>query len=212
MNCVRRCLLGVVVVHLSLLAAAAGIFAGAGIWLRTSDALISADIIVVLAGAPERALYAADIFRQGYAPVVFVSRPVKESGQTLLSEVGYSIPSSEEVYSRVLMHKGVPASKIKVFGTSSLSTLEEAIALRDEIKGKRLRVVVVTSPFHVRRSRMIFRDVLKDDVVELIVVGNPYEPFPAKWWTNQDAARNVMLEGMKLVFYHLGGSFLSQTR
>lgn len=212
MSCLKRCLLGVAAFHITLLLIVAGVFAGAGLWLRTSDALISADIIVVLAGAPERALYAADVFHQGYAPVVFVSRPLKESGQSLLSEIGYSIPSGDEVYVRVLMHKGVPASNIKVFGTGSLSTLEEAIALRDEIKGKQLRIVVVTSPFHVRRSRIIFGDVLKDHVKELSVVGNSYEPFPAKWWTNQDAARNVMLEVMKLVYFQLGGAFLSNAR
>ncbi len=212
MGCVKRCLLIVVAVHLVLVLLVAGIFAGAGVWLRTSDEPIAADIIVVLAGAPERAFYAADIYRQGYAPIVFVSRPIREKGQSMLDEVGISMPSSEEIYTRVLIHKGVPASKIKVFGTSSLSTYEEALALRDEIKGKQLRVLVVTSPFHVRRSRIIFRNALKDEIKELRVLGDPYEPFPAKWWTNQDAARNVMLEGMKLMFYQLGGSFLSHAR
>jgi len=30
---------------------------------------------------------------------------------------------------------------------------------------------------------------------------------PQRWWTNQESARNVMLELAKLVFYKLGFSF-----
>lgn len=208
----KRCLLIVAAVHLTLVLLVVGVFASAGSWLRVSDELISSDIIVVLAGAPERAAYAADIFQQGYAPLVLVSRPAREQGQTILSQAGVYLPSGEEAYSRILMYKGVPVSNIKVFGTGSLSTLEEAIAIRDEIIGSQPRVIVVTSPFHVRRSRIIFGNVLKDKVRELRVVGNPYESFPAKWWTNQDAARNVMLEVIKLVYFQLGGAFLSYAR
>lgn len=212
MGCTRRCLLNVLVIHVMLLLLVAGVFAGAGWWLRASDEAISADIVVVLAGAPERAFYAADVYRQGYAPLVFVSRPKKENGQTMLNAVGIAMPSSEDIYSQVLLRKGVPAANIKVFGGGSLSTLEEAMALRDEIRGKQLRILVVTSPFHVRRSKIIFHNVLKDHVKELRVLSDPYEPFPARWWTDQDAARNVMLEGMKLVFFQLGGAFLSHNR
>jgi len=212
MGCAKRCLLSVAAIHITLLILVAGVFAGAGVWLRTSDAPVPADMVVVLAGTPERAFYAADIYRQGYAPMVFVSRPMKENGQTMLNDLGIATPSSEEIYSQVLMRKGVPAANIQVFGAGSLSTLEEAIALRDEIRGKQPRILIVTSPFHVRRSSIIFHNILKDQVKELRVLGDPYEPFPTKWWTNQDAARNVMLEGMKLVFYQLGGAFLSHAR
>lgn len=48
--------------------------------LRIPDEPIPADIVVVLAGASERAFYVADIYLQGYAPMVFVSRPMKENG------------------------------------------------------------------------------------------------------------------------------------
>ena len=211
MGCTKRCLLNVLAMHVMLLLLVAGVFAGAGVWLRTSDEPAPADIIVVLAGAPERAFYAADVYRQGYAPRVFVSRPMKENGQSMLNALGIEMPSSEEIYSQVLMRKGVPAANITAFGTGSLSTVEEAIALREEIRGKQLRILVVTSPFHVRRSKIIFRNILKDHVKELRVLSDPYEPFPTKWWTNQDAARNVMLEGMKLVFFQFGGAFLSRT-
>jgi hypothetical protein len=39
------------------------------------------------------------------------------------------------------------------------------------------------------------------------IVPTPYDPFPARWWTDQDAARNVLLELAKIAFYRLGGRF-----
>jgi hypothetical protein len=53
---------------------------------------------------------------------------------------------------------------------------------------------------------MIIRDVLGGYDVK--VVATPYEPFPKKWWTDQDSARNVILEAFKILFYKLGGTFI----
>jgi hypothetical protein len=39
------------------------------------------------------------------------------------------------------------------------------------------------------------------------VVASAYEAFPARWWTEQEAARNVLLESAKIVYYKLGGRF-----
>lgn len=71
----------------------AGLFAGAG--GLTSNEPVPADMVVVLAGAPERAFYAADIYRQGYAPMVFVSRPMKENGQAMLNKLGIAMVLSD---------------------------------------------------------------------------------------------------------------------
>lgn len=47
---------------------------------------------------------------------------------------------------------------------------------------------------------MIFKDIVRKCFVS--IVGNPYESFPEKWWTNKDSARNVLLEFAKIVFYY----------
>ena len=56
-----------------------GIFL-AGYWLQAGDeAELSkkADAIVVLGGSYFRPLYAADLYNQGFAPVIYVSRPIE---------------------------------------------------------------------------------------------------------------------------------------
>lgn len=71
-------------------------------------------------------------------------------------------------------------------------------------RDKPLKLLVVTSPYHVRRAAMIFRQAYGGAHV---VVGTPYEPFPREWWRSQDAARNVLLELAKITFYLVGGRF-----
>jgi len=209
MSAMKRCLLIVAAIHLLLLALVVSFLAGAAAWLRAPEAPAKSDVIVVLAGSVERAFYAADLYRQGYAPLLLVSRPEREGGLRMLDELGMNLPAEEDINMQVLQLKGVPLEHIRVIGSGSRSTFEEALAVRDEIAGKSLRVMVVTSPYHVRRTGMIFRKILGDVPAELRVVGNTYETFPEQWWNDQGAARNVVLESAKLAYYLLGGAFLS---
>lgn len=57
-------------VPLGVAAAAAAFLWNAARWLNNPDPPAPADAIVVLAGRFERSMYAADLFRQGYAPRV----------------------------------------------------------------------------------------------------------------------------------------------
>jgi uncharacterized SAM-binding protein YcdF (DUF218 family) len=177
--------------------------------LRDPEAPAKSDVIVVLAGSVERAFYAADLYRQNFAPLVLVSSPEREAGQRMLDDLGMNLPAEEDINIQVLQRKGVPLEHIRVIGTGARSTFEEALAVRDEISGKSLRIMVVTSPYHVRRTGMIFRKILGDVPAELHVVGNVYEKFPEQWWNDQGAARNVLLESAKIAYYLLGGAFLS---
>jgi hypothetical protein len=43
--------------------------------------------------------------------------------------------------------------------------------------------------------------------VQLRVLAVPQERFPDRWWTSQDAAREVLLEWSKIAFYLVGGRF-----
>jgi uncharacterized SAM-binding protein YcdF (DUF218 family) len=178
----------------------------AGYWLLNSDNPQEADAIVVLAGNPTRAFYAADLYVKGYAPKIYISKPIRLHHERLLDELGVISPYAEDIYRQVLLKKGVPDSHIQVFGKSSISTVEEAEAIKELFKGSNKRLLVITSPYHTRRTKMIIRDVLGGYDVK--VVATPYEPFPKKWWTDQDSARNVILEAFKILFYKLGGTFI----
>jgi uncharacterized SAM-binding protein YcdF (DUF218 family) len=179
----------------------------AGYWLKGDEKPVKSDAIIILAGTPTRSFYAADLYRQGYAPQVFISRPVREHSLQMLDKIGVSFPRQEEVNKEVLLKKGVPEQNVHFFGQSSLSTIQEAEAANKLFRGDSCKIIIVTSPYHVRRANMMFKDTMQR--CQFKVLGTPYEPFPEKWWTDQDAARNVLLETSKTVFYFFGGRFRS---
>lgn len=179
----------------------------AGQWLRAGDQLAKVDAIVVLAGAPERAMYAADLFGPGYGRMVYVSRPARERGHRKLEEFGIVLPTEEFVNRTILNKMGVADMYIKVFSRGSINTLDEARTLRAALPQTTKAVMIVTSPYHVRRVKMVFGDVFSGSGITVRVVASPYETFPNHWWTDQEAARQTILEVIKIVFYQLGGSY-----
>ncbi|MGH8682401.1 MAG: hypothetical protein ACREVP_12960, partial [Burkholderiales bacterium] len=58
---------------------------------------------------------------------------------------------------------------------------------------------------HVHRARKVFSDHLP--AARILVVASGEEALTERWWTDQESARNVLLELTKLVLYKLGFSF-----
>lgn len=205
MKCLGRCLLGLgtVLAALALLVAGALVFAAS--WLVRSDAPANADVIIVLAGDARRARHAADLYRQGYAPRVLVSRPVRTARERMLDDMGVMLPRSEAVDAMVLRHAGVPAERIGFFGDGSMSTFEEAVVLGQLFAGKSPTLLVVTSPYHTRRAGVVLGNAMP--AARILMAPTAYEEFPERWWTSQDAARDLLLELFKLAYYTLGGRF-----
>src|SRR5258708_30181281 len=85
---------------------AAVIFFGLGRWLVVEDPLVNAQAIVVLGGAmPLRAIEAAKLSREGYAPEIWLTHST-EPGETL-EEMGIPF-SGEDYYNKlVLIHAAV---------------------------------------------------------------------------------------------------------
>lgn len=206
MKCLRRCLLGGAAALIATLALLATMLAFASSWLLQADEPKFAEAIVILAGDVRRTRHAADLFRQGFAPLVLISRPVRTAREQLLDGLDIPFPRAEELDFEVLSKIGVPTANIAFYGDGSVSTFDEALALQKSLfAGKSSRLLVVTSPYHVRRARIILADALPG--VDLRVIATPYEQFPARWWTSQDAARDLLLEMTKLGFYLTGGRF-----
>jgi uncharacterized SAM-binding protein YcdF (DUF218 family) len=199
-----------------------GIFAGAallcvlllgqaGRWLSAADVPQRADAIVVLGGAFERTLYAAELYAAGKAGRVYLSNPVRDSSQRLLDGLGIKLPDEHEISTAILKRQGVAEKDILPFPGTALSTADEAALLQRMFAGQRLTIMVVTSPFHIRRARMIIGNALADGDVTALFVATPHDQYTAEWWTDQDSARNTLLELAKIAYYIAGGRFRSDT-
>ncbi|MBI4191160.1 MAG: YdcF family protein [Betaproteobacteria bacterium] len=179
----------------------------AGRWLSAADAPQPADAIIVLGGAFERTLYAADLYASGQASRIYLSQPAREGSHRLLDELGLKIPTEHEISLAILQRKGVPTAHVLSFPATSLSTADEAEQLKQLFAGQRLAVLIVTSSYHIRRSRMVFSDGFAGSEVTLRFVATPYEPYAVDWWHDQESARNTVLELAKIIYYQAGGRF-----
>jgi uncharacterized SAM-binding protein YcdF (DUF218 family) len=210
---VKRCASRIAHVGFALTLIAGLAIGTAGFWLPPNQKEIQpADIIVVLSGGLERSLYAADLYHQGYAKAVWISRPADSPGTLNLADYGLVIPREEEIHRRILVKKSVAEKDIDFFGTHSMSTAEEARALQEKIGTGTKRIIIVTSPAHTLRARMIFGAALNGTNVAIQVVATPYEHFDRLWWRDQNSARMVVLECAKIFYYLAGGRFVSHPR
>lgn len=159
-------------------------------FLIVQDPLDQADTIIVLSGArrDERVRQAAELFRQGYAPVVILSGGEELEG----------IPIPELQRAQALKH-GIPASALR-FEKLSTSTAEQARYLRSMLEAIGAhRALVVTSSFHTRRTRYLFRRIFVGSPVDIRVYPVLQDIFtPVEWWTRDWDTEQVVLEYIKL--------------
>jgi len=167
---------------------------GVGRWLVAEDPLEKAQAIVVLSGRmPLRALEAAKLYREGYAPKVWVTHS-SEPGATLEAmQIAYV---GEDFYNlRVLMHGGVPADTIRVLDPPVLNTADEIRAVSAALeKEKGGTVIIVTSKVHTRRVRMLWHRLVAGHG-QAIVRAASDDPFePGRWWRTTGDALDVVRE------------------
>ncbi len=158
-----------------------------------------ADAILVLGGgAGEREEWAAELYRQGYAPRVIASG---ESPH---------IPGEERTFAEIsaahLVRLGVPAAAIATMPQTT-STYDEAIYTRELLRqwGSR-SLIVVSDPYHMRRSAWTFRKAFRNEDVTLTFVASKATWFRVeRWWTRERDMLAVVQEYEKLLFYLLTG-------
>jgi uncharacterized SAM-binding protein YcdF (DUF218 family) len=173
-------------------------FREAGYWLVRESPLDKADVIVVLSGGlPYRASGAASLFKSGYAPAVWVTRP--EGLQRELAAIGVHFVGEEEYSREILVNEGVPDSAITILPDDIINTQQEVAEISREMRrmGKHT-VIIVTSPEHTRRVRTLWLKLVGNDP-QLIVRAAPGDPFEARrWWGNTRDALAVVREYLGL--------------
>jgi uncharacterized SAM-binding protein YcdF (DUF218 family) len=183
----------------AVLAGGVIVFRGVGRWLVVEDPLAHADAIVVLSGAmPYRAEGAADIYRQGYAPEVWITRP--ESAASELSAMGIQVLGEEQYSREVLLHEGVPASAVRILPGEIVDTQQEVEGILREMRDEgKSAVIIVTSAPHTRRVHALWARLAGADQ-KAIVRAAGEDPFDRDhWWGNTRDTYAVVREILGLV-------------
>ena len=127
----------------------------------------------------DRATRAAELIRQGAAPVIVAS------GRRFRPSAGVA-----ELLEHDLLERGVPKEKIIRFAHDSDSTLEEANALAQFSAEHRFRsVIVVTSNYHTRRVRYVFKKVFPPSTLVSVASARDGDFDPDRWWERRKSQR-----------------------
>ncbi len=178
------CLIGVVVW-----------FAGAGRFLVVSEP-DTADAMLVLEGENDvRLQRGLELLRQGRAPILIIDAIADER------VFGLTKPEIATAYIKKL--PPVESNHIRICSILAQSTQQEARAAEPCLHAAGAhKVLLVTSDYHTRRARLIFRHELPKYEVH-VVSARDFKVFGQNWWTNREWAKTIVSETARLVWFHL---------
>ncbi|MFH1243935.1 MAG: YdcF family protein, partial [Pseudomonadota bacterium] len=166
------------------------------------------DLIVCMAGRPVgQGLAAAEVYKMGYAPKIFIPREEPPDGDEVLKARGVHYPHESELLIEMLQGLGVPRSACITSDHPASSSLEEAKMVRELAARKGYHsIIVVTSPAQTRCTRVIFKNVFDKDDLKIIMTPSRYTNFKAgDWWRTDKYLKEVIIEYQKLIYYTLKG-------
>ncbi|MGH9203256.1 MAG: YdcF family protein [Vicinamibacterales bacterium] len=177
-----------------------------GSWLIREDPLSKADVIYVLGGTRmERPLEGADLYKEGWAPFILLSRQPGDGGEFALKVRGVVFPTEADLQRSALAGMGIPIEAIDILDEEQNSTAAEARALVERATERQWkRIIFVTSRMHTRRAGLALRRRLTPYGITLIARGSRYDLMDAEhWWRDRDDLRFTLFEYQKLALYWL---------
>jgi len=178
----------------------------AGHWLVLDSVPAHADAIVLLMGNfPERVLEAADLYHEGKSGRMLIVYESMGPYQILESRGAEVVRTTQQAYNSAVA-LGVPADRITMLPGDARSTLDEAFAVREYIKGNPDidTLLLVSSPAHMRRAYMIYKKVLRNSEKPVCLGTSPssYSSFnPDKWWRRKEDVQSVVSEMVKILSF-----------
>jgi uncharacterized SAM-binding protein YcdF (DUF218 family) len=165
----------------------------AGNILVINDTPIKADTIIVLAGdhKGDRTNFGVSLFKEGYS-----------KNLVLTGGILYYKYTIAELMKRQALELGVPDKNI-IVEAEAKNTWGNAIYSKKIMEREKFKsAIVVSSPYHMRRSKMLFNKVFKGSNIKLIYCSATDREYnPQKWWVNTFGIKTTVSEYIKLVYY-----------
>ncbi len=172
------------------------ILVGYASWFRIDRPHESDALVLLLGGPNHRPSRVAELYKQGLAPVVLLGRSLDRPGHGL---------SETLITLELLERRGVPRSAVVVLPEVVTSTRDEARAVARYAREHGMRsVTLVTTSFHTRRARWIFRRTIADSEFAIHVAA-AREPIydEEDWYTTDEGLIAYLNETIKTLFYYL---------
>jgi uncharacterized SAM-binding protein YcdF (DUF218 family) len=176
--------------------------------LVVEDALAASDAVVVVAGGiPTREATAAELYRRGWAPLIVLSNNFTPDRVRELIALGARRLDYQGESRLVLEKHGVPGGAIVALPVPVKTTEAElkVVAEAAQARGWR-RVILVTSPQHSRRVKLVWTREAAGRVEGLVALAHD-DDFPREgWWWKRRDAEAVLHEYLGLAAIYLGVS------
>ncbi len=154
--------------------------------LVVDDRLKKVDVLIVLGGDSERDLYAAELYKSGLASKIIMS----------------GCGSSAWEMAKKAVSTGVKEQDIIVEDKSE-NTYQNAIYSKNIVLERNFKsAIIVTSPYHMRRSKLILERVFRNTGVKLLYSSTKDSGFNVDGQCKSEIDRQIVRsEYIKLAYY-----------
>jgi len=191
--------IGLLLLIVALVAGAYILLRAAGAYLIYADELQPADVIVVLSGGTDsRMNEALSLYKEDYAKIIVLT----ETGE---QTEGYEYLNSFDMRIQ-LINNGIPSGNIMITDLTVNTTVDEAVAIRDLMRNRQFRsAIVVTDPYHARRSKLVFNQVFDETGIDVIMHPVRSSWYNSRtWFTSVKGWQFTLLEYAKLISMKFG--------
>ena len=155
-------------------------------FLVVDETIEPADVLIVLGGNTERELYAAELYKQGLAPKIIMTSCGRFAQQMAARAIKAGVDD-----------------KAIIIENKSGSTYDNARYSKDLVLEHNFKsAIVVSSPYHMRRSKLVFERVFKHSGIKLIYCAAKKSDFNSDGQCSSENDRRVVKnECIKLIYY-----------
>jgi len=165
---------------------------GIGAMLIVADPLREAEVAVALTGdLGDRVSAAVDLYKNGYVNALYITFTDAGTRNALVSKA---------------IAQGFPSELIFVTEMTVYSTYDEAKAVKQLATDQGVEsLIIITDPFHTLRTRLIFRNELRDSGLNIQVRPVSDHWYRSNtWWRTSEGIQLTLQEYLKIGFYLLG--------
>ena len=157
------------------------------------------DVIIMLSGRTERFKHGVRLYKQRYASHIMIT--VDSSTPLEFANVHLDW---RDIIREAARQEGIPEPALLIVDGVT-STYDEACFTQNEMLKKGFKsAILVSSPYHMRRVRMIFEKIYKRSGISLYYSPVEESAFQVeKWWTREGELVTVINEYIKLILYRL---------
>ncbi len=173
-----------------------------GNYLIVEDPIEKVDAIFLLGGGPfDRGSEAGKLYNAGYTQKIICT-----GGQVsnLLKSLNMYHKEAEVAKMNLVKNNDVPGRHVVALSEGTSTKEESEIILRYCLEEGFKKVMILSSKFHTRRVNNVFRSLLEDAGVKVLIRGAPSSLYDESlWWESESGLIMVNNEYVKLGYYFL---------